>query len=362
MNMKEFRTFLLLCLRCLLPILLFAAAALRFRPLLRPAPAADAPVPPPVSDEAAPPPASAPEESRPPVSAPPGLTDAEIRFRLLTPEGPLELTLAEYLPGVLAAEMPASFPPEALKAQAAAARTDTLWRLEHPGKHPAGTCCADPACCKAWASEAELRARWGGDYDHWHAAVAEAVSATDGQALLYEDEPILAVFHACSPGQTEASESVWLEALPYLRSVSSPETGENVPDYYASLSLSREELLRLAARIPGTELSGPAETWLTDPEYSPAGRLRTVRLGGVALSGTDLRSLLGLRSTAVTWTVSPEGLTFVTAGYGHGVGMSQQGARLLALEGMDWREILAHYYPGAVPGPVDAGMMDRAGS
>ena len=345
--MKELRDCLRLGACTILPLILFALLLARLRPL--PAdPAAEIPAPSPAAAEtAAPEPEFFPEQEE---DLPPG-TDGERRAKLITPEGTLDLSMAEYLPGVVAAEMPASFPAEALKAQAVAARTDTVWRQLGHSPHPDGACCSDPGCCKAWLSEAELRNRWGTEYDRWSAAVRAAVAATDGQILLYGGEPIFAAFHACSSGSTEASENVWLEALPYLRSVSSPEKAETVPDFYSAVTLSYEELRRTAAeKYPGLELAGPGESWLTEAVYSESGRLLTVKLGDTTLTGTQLRFLLGLRSAAVTWTCGDEEIRFQARGSGHGVGMSQYGARQMALDGADCWTILAHYYPGAIPG------------
>ena len=345
--MKELRRCLRLGACTILPLILFALLLARLRSLPA-APAAETPALSPADAEtASPEPAVFPEpEEEFPLSP-----DGERRVKLITPEGILDLSMAEYLPGVVAAEMPASFPAEALKAQAVAARTDTVWRQLGHSPHPDGACCSDPGCCKAWLSDGDLRTRWGEEYDHWSAAVREAVTATDGQILLYGGEPIFAAFHACSPGSTEASENVWPEALPYLRSVSSPETADTVPDFTSAVTLSYDELRRTAAaKYPGLQLTGPGESWLTEAVYSESGRLLTVKLGDTTLSGTQLRFLLGLRSAVVTWTCGEEEIRFQALGSGHGVGMSQYGARQMALDGADCWTILAHYYPGAIPG------------
>ncbi len=329
--MKELRAYLRLAAGALLPLALFLFLTLRLR-----------------SDpEPAPEPLPTPEATEAPTPSPAPGPDRQRRVTLLTEEGELSITMEDYLFGVVAAEMPASFPLEALKAQAAAARTDTVWRQNGHSPHPAGVCCADPGCCKAWFSEAQLRERWGADYDRWAAVVRRAVAETDGAILVYDGEPIFAAFHACSDGSTEASENVWVQALPYLRSVPSPETAETVPDFCSGLSVSYNELRRLAlASYPEADLSGPGAEWLTGAEYTESGRLLRVILGGVTLTGNQLRFLLGLRSAAVTWTCGETEIRFSVRGYGHGVGMSQYGARQMALEGADWRAILAHYYPG----------------
>ena len=123
---------------------------------------------------------------------------------------------------------------------------------------------------------------------------------------------------------------------------------------FSALAATNRARLRrtAAAKYPGLQLTGPGESWLTEAVYSESGRLLTVKLGDTTLSGTQLRFLLGLRSAAVTWTCGEEEIRFQALGSGHGVGMSQYGARQMALDGADWRDILAHYYPGTTVGSM----------
>lgn len=347
--MKEVRSFLELTGLYLLP-----AAVLLFALCRRPGGAELPPVMPAAAIEA---PLSAPRMTAVPASdsaesaasRTADAADESITVRILTADGIETMTLRDYLLGVVAAEMPAAFEPEALKAQAVAARTDTLYRmlLAHP--HADADCCDDPACCKAYSSPAALRERWGESCDKWTAKIAEAVAGTDGEILTYDGEPIFAAFHAASEGATECSENVWLSALPYLRSVSTMETAADVPRFRETVTLTQDGLReRLCARCGDISLPDAAADWLTDPVWSESGRLLRVQAGGVTLSGTSLRSLLGLRSTAVTWRLEGEDFIFETVGYGHGVGMSQYGAEVMAASGADHREILLHYYSGAV--------------
>ena len=290
-----------------------------------------------------------PREEAVPAEDRPGTRDASVSVDVLFGEEVRSLSLRDYLLGVVAAEMPASFRLEALEAQAVAARTDTLYRMLVSHPHPEAACCTDPGCCKAWCSQEELRERWGGDYDRWFSRIEEAVDATDGEILVYEGEPIFAAFHAASDGYTEDSENVWLAALPYLRSVDTRETEAEVPGFRRSVLFTGEELAgRIREQVPDAELSGEPEDWLTLVQRSPSGRLLSLRVGGVTLSGSAFRSLLGLRSANVTWQEEGDGLRFETTGFGHGVGLSQYGAEAMAEAGSAWEEILLHYYTGAV--------------
>ncbi len=281
-------------------------------------------------------------------AAAPASPDRSLTVTVLRAGAKEEMSLRDYLVGVVAAEMPASFEPEALAAQAVAARTDTLYRrlVAHP--HREADCCADPGCCKAYLSPEELRERWGGDYERWSACIAQAVDETDGEVLTWEGEPIFAAFHAASQGRTEDSENVWLAALPYLRSVPTLETGAEVPGFQKTAEFSLSEFRdRVLARYPEADLSGSPESWIDAEERSDGGRLISLRIGGVSLSGTELRTLLGLRSAQTDWTLEGETFRFVTQGYGHGVGLSQYGAEVMARDGASWEEILLHYYTGA---------------
>ena len=269
--------------------------------------------------------------------------DAEIRLTVMTPDGPVETTMAEYLPLAVAAEMPVSFGLEALKAQAVAARSFVLYGTRHGG----ADVCTDSACCLACRTEDELRALWGDDYDECLAAVQAAAAATDGQVLTYQGQIIEAAFHASSAGCTESSAEVWT-ALPYLVSVPSPETEENTPGLVSDAVFSPEEL---AERLGLTSEDQPA-AWLSGTERDDAGRVRYLRIAGQSLSGSFVRQALGLRSTDFTLRYDNGVFVFTAAGWGHGVGMSQEGAKLLAAEGWSYADILAHYYPGTELGTV----------
>ncbi len=257
----------------------------------------------------------------------------------------VEMDMQDYLTGAVAGEMPGSFPAEALKAQAVAARTYAMYCAAE-GKHPDADVCTDPGCCQAWLGEEQLRERWGEDYEMRLEAVRAAVEATDGQYLSYEGEPVLAVFHSSSAGATEDSGALW-SPCPYLISVSSPETAADVPGYVSTLLCApidfRDVIL---SAHPEADFTGEPESWLGELRRDGSGRVSSAVLGGAELSGTELRSLFSLRSTSFRLEYAGDAFLFTVTGYGHGVGMSQYGAMVLAREGEDCAQILAHYYPG----------------
>ncbi len=278
-------------------------------------------------------------------AAPPSMPPLPDTIRLLAGEETLELPLEDYLCGVVAAEMPASFPEEALKAQAVAARTFTLSSAS-AYKHGEAAVCADPGCCQAWLSEESLRARWGDDYEARARKIRTAVEETAGQILCYGDEPVFAAFHSSSAGATEDCGEVW-NPRPYLISVSSPETAEDVPNYVSTVSCwptdFRDTLLSLH---PEADFSGPANGWIGEIRRDASGRVAEAALGGVSFEGTELRRLFSLRSTAFDLRLEDGLFVFTVTGFGHGVGMSQYGAKVMAEQGAAYSEILAHYYPG----------------
>lgn len=275
-----------------------------------------------------------------------GSWDSTITLTALLDGEEQTVTLEDYLWGVMAAEMPASFEPEALKAQVIAARTYTLYKLAHPsGRHDAQLC-SDPGCCQAWMSRADRRAAWGGDADALEQKLDAAVEETDGLAVCWEGAPIQAVFHAASAGATRAADEVWEASLPYLQSVASPE-GEEVPNYYSAVPISADEFAAAIDTLGlGCDLTGDLSGWIGETEYDAAGLPTAITIGGVSVPTTALRTLFGLRSACIALSAADGVVTAYVTGYGHGVGMSQYGANALAEEGYSAEEILLWYYTG----------------
>lgn len=281
---------------------------------------------------------------------PPGEIDSARTLRVLDGDSVTEMTFSDYLQGVLRAEMPASFAEDALCAQAVAARTYTYYKMSSGGNHgDTADICTDHTCCQAFLAKDRAAENWGKNAERYEAKIENAVSATDGQVMLYGGAPILAVFHSSSAGETWNSGEVWAQDLPYLQSVSSPE-GEGVPNYYSTVELTEAEFREkfLAAR-PEADLSGPASGWIRDPVMDGV-HVESVTIGGVAVSGPSVRSIFGLRSASFTAEAGDGKITFYVTGYGHGVGMSQYGANAMAEAGSTWREILEHYYTGVTIG------------
>jgi stage II sporulation protein D len=281
----------------------------------------------------------------PPVPAVPADRDAVLTVRV---DGRnVSLALDEYLWGVLAGELPPTFPPEALKAQAVAARTFAMYKLEHPpedGRHPGAALCDDPAHCQVYLPRGEAMAQWGNSGESYAAALDKALSETDGLIMAFDGHPIMAAYHSTSSGKTERAADVWGQDVPYLQSVDSP--GErDAPRYQARSEVTKDEFWNaLRALYPDIAES---ETPIGTVTRSKAGGVLSIEISGTPVTGPDIRRLFSLNSTNFTAALVGDTFRFDTLGYGHGVGLSQYGARAMALEGRSCADILRWYYPGA---------------
>lgn len=249
----------------------------------------------------------------------------------------IRMPLEEFLVGVVAAEMPALFETESLKAQAVAARTYAVSRLQNGEE-----LCTDPTHCQAYADRNTLKERWGAQFDTYYRRIADAVKATEGEIAVYEGEPIVAVFHAASSGRTENSEDVWSTDTPYLRSVESAIPAE-LNEMEQETVFDRPDFIHTLNTLRPTAATTPLVGQVTKTE---SGRVAEIVLGSATYSGAEIRTLFSLNSTDFTMQESGNQVIIITRGKGHGVGMSQYGCNELAKAGKNYREILAHYYQG----------------
>lgn len=261
-------------------------------------------------------------------------------MRLRQGDGTVEqMDMDTYLVRVVLAEMPASFEPEALKAQAVVARTFTRKAYLTGGKHGDGSVCTQSSCCQAYITEEDYQSR-GGTAEGIE-KIRTAVEDTSGYVLTYGGELIEATYFSCSGGSTEDAAAVWGTEYPYLQAVDSPGE-ENASVYMDSVSFSPEAFCAAL----GEALTGDPETWFGTVFYTEGGGVAAMNIGGQSYTGVQLRSLLGLRSTAFSVETEGQTITITTKGYGHRVGMSQYGADAMAVAGSGYEEILAHYYQG----------------
>lgn len=247
--------------------------------------------------------------------------------------------LEEYIIGVVAAEMPVSFEPEALKAQAVAARTYAVKHLN--GK----TSIKAEDIGQAYISVTQMKQNWGTNFDSYYNKVCSAVKETQGEIMVYNEQPIEAVFHSTSAGMTESAENVWNTSLPYIKSVDSS-VDENAPGFLTDKKIIKSEVVNALNNLKsGLNINSQnIFSKISIAERTQAGYITTVNVDGVSFTGQQFRTLFGLRSTNFTVKESGDYLIFTTKGYGHGAGMSQYGAEFMAKEGKTYREILNHYY------------------
>ena len=268
--------------------------------------------------------------------------------RILCDGVPVTMNAEDAVAAIVAAEMPALFPEAALRAQAVAARTYLAYRAAHPvSAHPDAVICDDPAHCCALADLDALAAGWGENGGAYAARVTSAAADTAGQILTYGGEPILAAFHAMSARATNSAADVWGGEVAYLRSIPAPAGESSLTGWSDSAVFDSDAFRALFLRLhPEADLPETGLDWFSDADTAESGLVRSIRVGGVTVTGGELRSMLGLRSAAFTVTQGTGRIRFDTLGYGHGVGMSQNGAKVLAQSGETYDAILAYYYPG----------------
>ncbi len=248
--------------------------------------------------------------------------------------------LEEYVAGVVAAEMPASFEKEALKAQAVAARTFILTQTLK------GLDVTDTVDDQVFKDEEDQKEMWGEDFETNKTKIEAAARETEGEVLVYNGKPITAAFFSSGNGQTENAEEYWQSAEPYLVSVASP-WDTAAPNFEQEVVLTKQEVEeKLGVSLPESGSVGAITKKTT------GGRIGAITIDGKSFTGRSIRETLGLPSADFQMTVSDGDVVVTTKGYGHGIGMSQYGANGMAKEGKKYGDITAHYYPGAVIGDV----------
>lgn len=280
------------------------------------------------------------ETAEPPTVAQQELPDKEQTMAVLDKSGAVrQISMDAYLTAVVLCEMPAEFEMEALKAQAVVARTYALRRQKTGGKHASAAVCMEPSCCQGYKPIEEYLLEGGKTKDV--EKIEKAVAETRNMVLTYNGELIEATYFSCSGGHTEDALAVWGADIPYLRATPSPGE-ESAARYTDSVTFSREEFTnKLGCNLPVNLIN-----LVENVKHTAGGGVDFVTICGKTYSGTTVRQLLGLRSTAFTITAVGDSVTVTTKGFGHRVGMSQYGADAMAANGSSYREILMHYYSG----------------
>lgn len=247
------------------------------------------------------------------------------------------LSVEAFMVGAAACEMPPDWPDAALQAQMVASRSYAQAQSQ--------PMTVNSAQCSGWTEESVLKLRWGDDFEAIYARLQALAAQVSGAVLLYDGAPAAACYHAASCGHTEASQNVWLTALPYLQGVDSP-WDRTAPDFEVTVEYTAPQLSDAVASLTGAIPQGDAAGWLGDTVWDAAGYVQSITIAGQKLTGSEVRGALGLRSACFSMAWDGAVFTVTTRGYGHGVGLSQYGAKAMAEGGSSWREILTYYFPG----------------
>jgi len=235
--------------------------------------------------------------------------------------------LEDYLLSVLPSEMPSTWPAGALQAQAIAARSYAVANLGKHGKD-------------GYDLKATIDDQVYSGVNSEHQASNDAVAATNGLILKHEGKPISAFFHSTSGGCTDVAENVWSRPLPYLKSV--VDYDDNSPHFAWTRKVSCDDLEKAFSKDVGPVLA------MIVISRTPTNRVKDAMIVGsqntTVVSGNAIRLALKLPSSNFNIGYEENSYTFAGRGFGHGLGMSQYGARALAEQGYNAAQILAYYY------------------
>lgn len=259
------------------------------------------------------------------------------------------MDMRDYVIGAVSAEVPASYDEEAIKAQALAAVTFAEYRKQNGGDEKIGGAdiSDDSSIHQGYMTKEEMQEKWGDAFDTYYEKVADSVDEVLDKIIMYDGEPIMAAYHAISSGKTESAKNMWGEDIRYLRTVDSGWDKDSAR-YSSEVICSARELKDLLGNIEHTDFSSDEADWIKIKSTSDAGTVLEVEVCGAEMTGMELRNLLSLRSPVFEVEYEDGDFVFTVSGYGHGVGMSQNGANCMAQDGFTYEEIIAHYYPGTV--------------
>lgn len=237
----------------------------------------------------------------------------------------IKITLQNYIIGVVAAEMPASFHEEALKAQSIASRT---YLINTMSTIPVDTTTNN----QVYIDESAMKDKWGTDFETYYNKISKCVKDTKREIITYNNQPIKAFYHSMSNGYTDSSINVFKEQYDYLNITESHEQNTT-----RTITLSKQYFC--------TKLDiDCSNITISNIEKDKSNRIETITINNKTFTGINIRNLLSLRSTDFTINILEDLVEITTNGYGHGVGMSQYGANYMANNNKTYKEILFHYY------------------
>lgn len=271
-------------------------------------------------------------------------TNTEIKksesFKVLIDGEITEMSADDYIFGVVAAEMPALYHEEALKAQAVAAYTFACCR-KAANTNNEYDITADHTVDQSFITEAKAREKWGDNAEQYIEKIKNAVKATSGLVITHNGNIITAAYHAISSGKTEDCKNVWGGERAYLKPVISE--GDKLTANYISEKIFTAEELKQKLKDKVT-FEGEAKSYFGKAVCTASGTVTEIPVCKKILSGFELQKALDLKSACFEVSYKDGSFTFTVYGAGHGVGMSQNGANFMAKQGSDFKEILTHYY------------------
>lgn len=300
------------------------------------------------------------EENKDPIKSASLPKISKVKVYITKEKAVKEISLEEYVTGVVAAEMPADFDIEALKAQAVASRTYALAHVSELGgilcKNANGANLCDTVHCQVYVSKEERIELWDissgqkkSGQLYWD-KIKAAVVGTQAQVLTYNNDLVMEPYYfATSSGKTENSEEVFSNSIPYLRSVESVGE-ERAPNFKSSKMFGYNELSQIINNNYNNAkvTSASIKKQITVIDRTEAGSVKNIKIGNITMTGSKFRTMLGLKSSNFQIVFNLKSVEIDCTGYGHGVGMSQWGADAMAKEGKNYIEILNHYYQGTV--------------
>ena len=242
------------------------------------------------------------------------------------------LALEDYLFGLINHEISSKWPLDAVKAQAIAARTYAYIKIKSNKGRP-------------YHLESSVSDQVYGGSVLEDERAKRAVNETKGEILYYGNELARTFYHSSCGGKTESAENVWGRDFPYLKTVDG-EFCSDAPNYFWIYETTLDSI---HATMKENGYSFMKNHDIRVIERSESGRVLSIIIAGVKLSGTKFRQMIGygtIKSTMFKLEINGSSVTFSGSGSGHGVGMCQWGAKGMAGEGYSYRQILDHYYPG----------------
>lgn len=259
-----------------------------------------------------------------------------------------ELSIEEYIADIMAAEIPAAYGEEALKAQAVATRSLLIYRLPVSAKkegHGGADFCDNFDCCKAFKTDEEKKAAWGENYEKNSEKIADAVAKTKTEIMTFGGEAVSSLYFPFSAGKTETCADILGENLPYLISVDSNWDKRN-PEYKSTVKINKADFFEKMKSAGETYTELPPDQAVGEISKTTVGGVKKITICNVDFDGMTAMRFFGLMGLNFELDYIEPNFIFTVYGAGHGVGMSQYGAEEMFKDGKTYREILSHYYTG----------------